>query len=150
MSHWKKPNFLGKPIEHAEHVFAHLSQHQKYVLQLNALVKPVFQKHASMDISVARYDRGILTIATENLTAANHLNYLHRIFLDELKTLPEFHELTSLSFICIDKPTQRYTKATAKVDSMSDKSRELVKKSACMIRDNPELSHALHQLSNKK
>lgn len=148
---FSKPNCFSSQLERSRHHFAHLSAQHKHILTLNQLVKPVFQTHASMSVSVAYYDeQGKLTIAAENQTAANHLSYLKQLFIDELKKIDLLTELADIIFIAITQPQPKQTEINNTKISLSDESRRLVAETAGMIRNNPSLSQALHQLSYKK
>lgn len=146
---WKKPNSLAKPFEEAQHIFAHMSEQQKKIIALNARVQPIFHTHASMEVSVAHFENGHLTIAADSIIAVNHLNYLHSLFIEKLQGLAELANMTKLSFVYIEPLKPRLTNSQQhKTKKISEESRQLLQKTASIIRDNPELSQALRHLSD--
>lgn len=150
LNRWKKPNSLAKPFETAHHIFSNMSEQQKMLVILDAKIKPVFQKHASMTVHVANYEAGQLAIAAESYTAVNHLNYLHSMFLQHLRTIPELAEMTDLKFIYIKQPTPRLASNQVMPVNINQESRRLLRSAASIIRDNPALSDALRHLSEEK
>lgn len=91
------PNRLCGGLEKTAYPMSKLNTLFKQHIELNQLVTPLVQQHASVAANVAKYQQGVLSLSVENHSTANHLRYVSPLLLAELTKYPEFSELTDIT-----------------------------------------------------
>lgn len=97
---------------------------------------------------IASYEDGILCIAAQHHAAASRLRYLQQQYVEQIKTLPAFANLSGLKVIVEPLPNPRFA-PVERLPELSAESRQVLLKAATLF-DDPELNQAFLRIASKK
>ena len=97
---------------------------------------------------VTSYQDGVLCIAAQHHAAASRLRYLQQHYIEQIKKLPAFTELTMLKVILQPPLSSKFTKVE-RPSTLSEESKQVILEAAALF-DDPELNQAFLRIASKK
>lgn len=123
-----------------------LQQHVNTLKQMTQQVLPLLPDGEHWQVT--SYEDGVLCIAAQHHAAASRLRYLQQQYVEQIKTLPAFVNLSELKVIIEPLPAAKTT-PTAQARDLSEESRDILRNAATLFND-PELNQAFLRIASKK
>lgn len=102
----KTPNLFSSHFERAKFPLFKLSRNIKELYEINQLVSQCVKDISNIPISVTRIDKGVVDIATQNQTDANHLIYIKKIIIEALNKFEDTKEVIDISVFVLHQKKQ--------------------------------------------